>query len=73
MFQGDAMRLDAEIPARPAQKAGILKGDIVIKMGTVEIKDMQSYMTGLSKLNPRDTAEIEIIRNSKKMKLNVTF
>jgi hypothetical protein len=30
-------------------------------------------MTGLSKLNPRDTAEIEIIRNSKKMKLNVTF
>ena len=73
MFQGDGMRIDGVIPERPAEKAGILKGDIVIKMGTVEIKDMQSYMTGLSKLNPRDTAEIEIIRNSKKMKLNVTF
>jgi len=34
---------------------------------------MRSYMTGLSKFNPGDSTEVEIIRNGEKKKINVTF
>lgn len=73
MFQGEGMRIDGVIPDRPAENAGILKGDVVVKMGAVDIKDMQSYMKGLSQFNPGDKAEVIIIRNGEKKKIDVTF
>jgi len=73
MFQGEGMRIDGVIPDRPAENAGILKGDVVVKMGEVEIKDMQSYMKGLSQFEPGDKTEVIIIRNGEKKKIDVTF
>jgi hypothetical protein len=73
MFQGKGMRIDGIIPDRPAEKAGIEKGDIVTKMGKVEISDMQSYMKGLGQYNPGDKAIVVIKRGEELLEIEVEF
>ncbi len=72
-FDGEGMRIDGVTDGRPANKAGILKGDIVKKIGTVDVKNVQDYMKGLSEFKKGDTAPIEILRNGQIKKMNVTF
>ncbi len=48
MFDGEGMRIDGVSEDKPAQKAGLQRGDVVIKLGEYDIKDMMGYMTALS-------------------------
>lgn len=73
MFTGKGMRIDGIIPDRPAEKAGIKKGDVVTKMGKVEITDMQSYMKGLAQYKAGDKSVVFILRQGKEMQVEVTF
>ncbi len=60
-------------PGRPAEKAGIQKGDIIIKLGTVEVEDMYGYMSALSKFNKGDSTTAVIVRNTDTLSLPVVF
>jgi len=73
MFQGQGMKIDGVIPDRPAEKAGLERGDIVIKMGDVEIKDMQSYMEGLSQFENGQKAKVIVKRDSEQIEVEVEF
>lgn len=73
MFQGEGMKIDGIIPNRPAEKAGLERGDIVIRIGEVEIKDMQSYMQGLSQFESGDKAEVVVVRGSEELKVEIEF
>lgn len=73
LFDGKGMRIDGVSDDKPAQKAGINKGDIVVKMGDIEVIDMMSYMTGLSKFEKGDTTTVEVLRDGEVVKLQVTF
>lgn len=73
MFQGNGMRIDGIIPDRPAEKAGLKRGDIVIKMGDVEIKDMQTYMQGLGQFETGDKATVVVKRGSEELEVVVEF
>ncbi len=72
-FEGEGMRIDGVTDGKPASKAGILKGDVVKKLGGVEVKSVQDYMKALQSLKKGDTAPIEVLRNGEIKKLNVTF
>jgi hypothetical protein len=73
MFQGDGMKIDGIIPNRPAEKAGLQRGDVVIKMGDVDIKDMQSYMQGLGQFEAGDKAIVLVKRGSEELSVEVEF
>ncbi len=73
MFQGNGMRIDGTIPDRPAEKAGMKAGDVVIKMGSVDIADMQTYMKGLGQFKPGDKASVSFLRDGEEMTLEVEF
>lgn len=74
LFDGQGMRIDGVKEDRPASNAGIEKGDIVVKMGELEIVDMMSYMKALGKFTPGQTVPVTIIRDGKKeMVKDVTF
>ena len=73
MFSGDGMRIDGIIDDRPAQKAGMEKGDVVTQMGEVKVNDMRSYMEGLSKFKKGDKANVTIMRDGKPMEVEVEF
>ena len=48
LYSGKGMRIDGVSKGKTADKFGILKGDVVIKMGSIDVTDMMAYMQGLS-------------------------
>jgi len=72
-FEGPGMRIDGVTDNKPASKAGVLKGDVVKKLGGEEVKDVMSYMKVLSKYIKGDSTTVEIFRNGEVKVLNLTF
>jgi aminopeptidase YwaD len=73
LYDGEGMRIDGVTEGKPAAKAGLLAGDVVIKMNEYEVKDMMTYMRALSKFNKGDTVEVTVLRKGKPKKKKVTF
>ncbi len=73
LFDGVGMRIEGVRPEKTASKAGIKDGDIVIKMGDVEVVDMMTYMKALSKFKKGDSTKVLIIRKEEKIEKQVTF
>lgn len=64
MYGGQGMRIDGVTEDRPAHKAGLEKGDIVIAMGDSTVTDMHSYMRCLGAFEPGDTTLVTVLRDS---------
>jgi hypothetical protein len=72
-FEGKGMRVDGVTDGRPAAKAGVKKGDVVIKLGNVNVENMDSYMKALSELNKGDKTKVKVMRNGKEEELPIEF
>ena len=70
---GDGLHVDGVTEDRPAQKAGILEGDIITKIGTCQIKEVYSYMECLAKINAGDELDVVFIRNGETKTTKVKF
>ena len=73
LFDGEGMRIDGVSKGKTADKYGILKGDIVIKMGEIKVTDMMSYMKGLSNFEKGDSAVVGINRKGEIIEIPVIF
>jgi Zn-dependent M28 family amino/carboxypeptidase len=73
LFDGKGMRIDGISEDKPAQKAGLQKGDIVVKLGDSTIVDMMSYMRALSVFNEGDATKVIVDRNGKQIEVNLKF
>jgi len=73
LFDGKGMRISGVKDDRPAANAKIMAGDIVIKMGDIEIVDMMSYMKGLVAFEKGDKTTVIVIRGEKELKKKVKF
>ena len=73
MFNKGGMRIDAVTEDRPGYKAGLIKGDVVIKLGEDDVEDMMSYMKALSKFESGDTTFVVVKREQDTIKKEVTF
>ncbi|MBP7398618.1 MAG: M28 family peptidase [Chitinophagales bacterium] len=73
IFEGKGMRIDAVTEDRPAAKAGLLAGDIVVKLGPVEVVDMMSYMKALSMFEKGDATTVHVMRGEENMEFKVQF
>lgn len=69
----DGLHVDGVTDDRPAQKAGIQSGDIIIKIGTCEIKEVYGYMECLSKIKSGDELPVTFIRNGETKIVTVKF
>jgi hypothetical protein len=69
----EGMRIDAVIDGRPAAKAGLEKGDIIVKIGSQPVKDIYDYMEGLAKFKVGETTKIRVKRGKKIKEFDVTF
>jgi len=54
-------------------QAGLVKGDIILKIGELDIKDIYGYMDALSKFEPGSTSTIQIKRGDQTLDLKVNF
>ncbi len=73
IYEGRGMRIESVREGRPAEEAGMQDGDVVLRLGEVEVLDMMSYMKGLSKYRKGQTVEAEIQRGEQTLTLPVTF
>lgn len=72
-FSGEGMRIDGVTDGKPAAKAGLKAGDVVVKLGEHRITDMMSYMKGLGKFTKGEQTVVTVLREGKEQKFNVTW
>jgi hypothetical protein len=56
--QAEGMKLSGVREGSPAQKAGLQAGDIIVKFGKVEIKNLYDYTYALQEYKPGDEVEL---------------
>jgi Peptidase family M28/PDZ domain len=69
----EGLKVDGVSEGKPAQKAGILTGDLIIQIGAYPIKDIQNYMDALGKFEKGQVVPVKVKRNTEILELNVTF
>ncbi|MBT8321085.1 MAG: PDZ domain-containing protein, partial [Eudoraea sp.] len=73
LYDGKGMRIDGVSEDKPAQKAGLQKGDVVVQMGDSTVTDMMSYMRALSVFEKGDTTSVVVTRDGKPIEIKITF
>ncbi len=69
----EGLQVDGVSDGKPAQKAGVKTGDVIIQMGDLAIKDIQGYMDALDKFEKGQTIPVKVRRGSEVVSLSVTF
>lgn len=73
LFDGKGMRIDGISEDKPAQKAGLEKGDIVIQLGDSTVTNMMSYMRALSAFDKGDATKVVINRQGEELSFDINF
>jgi Peptidase family M28/PDZ domain len=73
VYEGKGIRVDGVSDNRPAAKAGIETGDVIMQLGKHKTDDMQLYMKALAAHKKGDTIKVKVIRNKKVKRLKLTF
>lgn len=73
LYDGKGMRIDGVTEGRPADVAGLQKGDIVIQLGDSLVTDMMSYMRALSVFEEGNKTEVTVDRNGEEISAKIKF
>jgi len=73
LYDGKGMRIDGVSENKPAQKAGLKKGDIVIKLGDSTITNMMGYMRALSIFEKGNSTKVIVKRGDKEVEKVINF
>ncbi|NNL32655.1 MAG: M28 family peptidase [Flavobacteriaceae bacterium] len=73
LYDGKGMRIDGVSEDKPAIKAGLQKGDIVVKLGDSTIVDMMSYMRALSVFEEGQKTKVTVEREGKTIEADIEF
>jgi len=72
-YSGNGVRADGVSEGRPAQKAGLKAGDIVLQIGDYKVNSMESYMQTLGKFKKGDKATVIYQRGTEQFKVEIQF
>lgn len=72
-YTGEGVRADGVIDGKPAMKAGVKTGDIILQIGDFPTHGMESYMQTLGKFNKGDKTKIRLKRGAEVLELNLEF
>ncbi len=63
-FNGNGVRVDGVSDGRPAQKAGLQVGDVIIQLGDVQVSSLDNYMHALSTFKKGDNTKVKYKRGN---------
>lgn len=72
-FEGEGMRIDAITDGKPASKAGLKDGDVVIQLGEIKVTEMMSYMKALSTFKKGDATKVKVKRGNEILEKDINF
>ena len=72
-FSGKGMKIDGVSENKPAIKAGLMRNDIIVKLGENSVTGVEDYMVALGKFNAGDKTMVTIIRGSETLIKEIQF
>ena len=72
-FAGSGVRVDGVSDGRPAQKAGLQTGDVIVQLGDFNVTSLENYMEALGKFKKGDIAIVRFKRGADVMEKQVQF
>lgn len=72
-FTGAGVKADGVSEGKPAQKAGLKAGDIILQIGEYNVSSMESYMQTLGKFKKGDKAKVKYQRGKDVLETTVEF
>lgn len=72
-FAGNGMRIDGATDGRPGAKAGLKAGDIIVKIGDINIASVQDYMQVLNKFEKGQKTTIRFKRGDETVEAELVF
>lgn len=73
LYSGSGLRIEGVTSGNPAEKAGLQRGDIIIKLGDRRVNDIYDYMEGLSDFTSGDETSIQYKRDGEIQESKVIF
>lgn len=73
LYDGNGLKIDGVTKNKTAYKSGLLKGDIIVKMGDTKVKDIYDYMKALGHFSQNDSTIIIINRNGEEISIAIKF
>ncbi|MCZ7645096.1 MAG: M20/M25/M40 family metallo-hydrolase [Planctomycetota bacterium] len=71
-FEGKGMRLSGVRGGGPAEKGGLLKGDVIVRLAGKRIENIYDFMNVLRQCRPDEAIEIVVEREGKEVTLKVS-
>ncbi len=72
-YIGSGVRIDGISEGRPAQKAGLKTGDVIIKLGDYKVTTVENYMQALGKFKKSDKTTVVFNRGKESLSVQVEF
>lgn len=72
-FSGTGVRADGISEGKPAQKAGLLPGDIILQLGEHNTTTLENYMQALGKFKKGDATTVKYKRGNETRETQVQF
>jgi S1-C subfamily serine protease len=72
-FSGTGVRIDGVVDSRPAEKAGMKSGDVIIRLGDFAVASMEDYMQALGKFKKGDKTTVHYNRGHQRLSSPVEF
>lgn len=69
----EGLKVDGVSEGKPAQKAGLQAGDLIIQIGEYPIKNIEAYMEVLTKFEKGQSTEVKVKRGNEVISLPLTF
>ncbi len=70
-YEGEGVKIGSVIPGSAGDKAGLLAGDIIIKMDMDSTPDLKTYSDLLKKHKPNDMVKLMVLRNGKTISISL--
>jgi aminopeptidase YwaD len=72
-FTGSGVRADGVSDGRPAQRAGLKPGDVIVQLGDYPVSSLEKYMDALSKFKKGDTTTVKYRHGNDLLEGHVQF
>ena len=72
-FTGGGVRVDAVSENKPAEKAGIKPGDVIVQLGDQNVQSLEQYMKALGDFKKGDKTTVRFNRVNEKLSASIEF
>jgi aminopeptidase YwaD len=72
-YDGTGIRADGVTDGRPASKAGLKAGDVIIQLGDYPVSSMDTYMQALNKFSKGDKTKVKFKRGNETLESAIQF